>query len=486
MPLKDIPPENFRPLFENSMDAVFLTIPDGRILAANSAACALFGMTEAELCAAGRDVLVDSDCPVFRGFLRERQRLGKARAEVTYRKKGGETFVGDTSSVIVQENRQAFVIVRDITSRKKLEAERDLLVNELETIIRFLPEGVVLCGPDGEILRLNPAAQAMLGYSLEAQQQSLKDRYPSGIYVDDKGERIPMEELPLARALKGETVKSETVGYIQPTGKFLWLSVSAAPVFSADGRVQGVVAIDADITRLRQLQQEKEGFLHTITHDLRNPLTVIQGHTELLAEELKKTDFGEFGRANIESVLFACGQISGMMKNLSELAGLESGNLPIECEEIDLLRFLREYLERARVIHDISRVIRDLPPSLPLVWADPRSLERCLGNLIGNALKYSDPGSPIRLSARHQGKEIVVSVKDQGPGIPPEDLPHIFERFYRARNISSRGLGLGLFISRSLVEANGGRIWVESRPGQGSTFHFSLRQATRSSMSFPS
>jgi PAS domain S-box-containing protein len=474
MPLRTIPPEDFRPLFESSMNAVFLTISDGSIVATNSAACKMFGMTEAELCAAGRTSLVDADDPAFSTSLLEPKRLGTGRAEVIYRRKGGSRFIGETSSVLLADGQKAFVIIRDISDRKRLETERDHLMNELEAIIAFLPEGLVLCGPDGEILRLNPAAEAMLGYPPEVQGKPLKERYTFGSYMTPLGKTIPVESLPLARALRGETVQMEKIGYTRPDGKFLWLSVSAAPIYSADGRLQGVVAIDSNITRLHQLQEEKEGYLHTITHDLRNPLTVIRGHSDLLRNEIEKAGLGELPHMNIESIQIACGQMVEMMNELSEMARLEGGRLKTRQEAIDFPRFLADYLRRTQVVVDISRINSEIPSGLPPVWVDHRCLERCLDNLVGNALKYAEGDAPIRLSAERQGNELVISVADRGPGILPDDLPHVFERFFRARNVEKQGLGLGLFITRSLTEANGGRVWVESEPDRGSTFHLAL------------
>ena len=134
MPLKNFPLEAYRPLFENSLDAVFLTIPDGRILAANPAACTMFGMDEKELCAAGRNGIVDTTDPTYLILLKERQREGKVRGELIYKRKDGSTFVGDTSSVILDAGQSAFVIVRDISEQK--EAEKRLL--EKENQLKFM------------------------------------------------------------------------------------------------------------------------------------------------------------------------------------------------------------------------------------------------------------------------------------------------------------------------------------------------------------
>ena len=124
---------------------------------------------------------------------------------------------------------------------------------------------------------------------------------------------------------------------------------------------------------------------------------------------------------------------------------------------------------------ETSRIQEEIPADLPPVCADYARLERILINLLSNALKYSDPGTPVRLRAWQQDGQVVVAVSDQGRGIAPEEIPHLFERFYRTAGArKAEGIGLGLYITRILVEAHGGRIWVESEVGKGSTFSFSL------------
>jgi PAS domain S-box-containing protein len=600
---RNIPQDAYRALFENSMDAVFLTISDCSIVAANPAACAMFGMTETELCLAGRDGLVDTADPGLSVFLEERKRAGKARGELRYKRKNNSTFVGDVSSVILDDGQRVFVIIHDITEqkqveealrrseeryqlvnratndviwdwdlttdtiyrggamqiafgyaegefpptldtwsdhlhsedrdrvvkglfaairgedehwsdeyrfrrkdgtysnfldrgfilrdssgkalrmigsmldisdRKRLEAERDRLASQLEAIIEFLPAGVVLYGPEGEILLLNPTAEILCGYPPDVKQLSLAERHTPGSKITPDGEPIPFERLPIARALKGEIVQTETIGNTHPDGRFLWLSVSASPIYSTDGQLQGAVMACLDISRLLQLQEEKESYLHTITHDLRTPLTVIQGHAQMLRPEIEEADLGEISLINIDAIETACTQMTGMIKDLSAVARLESGKLELQREVIDLVRFVADYLRRTQVAMDVSRVFAEIPSGLPPVWADPRSVERCLGNLLSNALKYSNEDAPVRLRARQEENLVVFTVEDQGPGIPPEDLSHIFDRFFRSGDAKKKGLGLGLFITRSLVEAHGGHIWVESEPGHGSKFQFSL------------
>jgi len=144
-------------------------------------------------------------------------------------------------------------------------------------------------------------------------------------------------------------------------------------------------------------------------------------------------------------------------------------------QPVKLPAFIADILERMRTIMEVERILVELPPDLPPVSADYNRLERILLNLLSNALKYSAPGTPVLVRARSTEGMVEVSVADRGVGIAPDDLPYIFERFYRAEEArKTEGVGLGLYITRQLVEAHGGRIRVESRPGVGSTFYFML------------
>jgi signal transduction histidine kinase len=162
----------------------------------------------------------------------------------------------------------------------------------------------------------------------------------------------------------------------------------------------------------------------------------------------------------------------------SELAGLYgpgSEAWTLNREAIDLHAYLPEFLQRSATAIDTTRIRLEVAADVPAVNADYNRLERIILNLLTNALKYSDPGTPVQLRAQRTDHVVEISVTDQGQGITPEDLPHIFERFYRAAGRrKAEGIGLGLYISKLLVEAHGGRIWAESAVGKGSTFSFTL------------
>jgi signal transduction histidine kinase len=243
-----------------------------------------------------------------------------------------------------------------------------------------------------------------------------------------------------------------------------------------DGQVVGVVSTYTDVTVLHQLQQEREDMLHTISHDLRTPLAIIQGH----AQELRDQHLADEAVESVNAILRSTQRLNVMIQDLVDAARVEQQGLHLSCEPVELRTFLDDLLARARTVLEVNRINLEIQPNLPAVSADFSRLERIMLNLLSNALKYSPENSPVTVSADMRNQQVVIAITDHGQGIPSEDLPHIFDRFYRSKRGSQvEGMGLGLYITRLLVEAHGGHIWVESKPGVGSTFSFSLPVAKR-------
>ena len=165
-----------------------------------------------------------------------------------------------------------------------------------------------------------------------------------------------------------------------------------------------------------------------------------------------------------------------MIEDLLDAARFEGGQLNLHKQTVDLHAYLGDLLQRASAMLDTSRIRVEFALELPAVAADADRLDRIFINLLSNAVKYSTPGTPIIISVKQQAEAVLIAVTDQGPGISPDDLPHLFQRFYRVKSSAQKteGIGLGLYITRLLVEAHGGHIWVESTPGKGSTFSFTL------------
>ncbi len=236
--------------------------------------------------------------------------------------------------------------------------------------------------------------------------------------------------------------------------------------------------------RLQELDQLKDQFMITASHELRTPLTAVQGYIELIAQyddALPPEQRREF----LQKAQIGCEELAVLLRNVMDASRLETeaGIKPALMDRVNVLEMIEKVkvLIEPLVTHEHRTVYVEVPPYLS-VMADPLRLHQVLTNISSNALKYSEPGSPIRFSARislDQGRSVIISIADRGKGIAPEDHAQLFQRFVRLEsdlNSPVRGSGLGLYISRRLVEAMGGKIWIESRgiPGEGATFHIQL------------
>ncbi|MDW7991091.1 MAG: ATP-binding protein [Anaerolineae bacterium] len=210
---------------------------------------------------------------------------------------------------------------------------------------------------------------------------------------------------------------------------------------------------------------------------MRTPLTVLQGTLEAMVDGIYPTD-----RENLQAALAQVRTLSRLVEDLRLLAQADAGELTLNRTVLDLGAFLEEVVEAHRLQAQERQITLALerPSALPLVLADRDRLAQVMGNLLANALRYTPPGGRIAVQVVPRGREVAVSVADNGPGVPASDLPHLFERFWRrdsSRQRATGGSGLGLSIARHIVEAHGGHIWAEPTPGGGLTVTFTLPTA---------
>ncbi len=231
---------------------------------------------------------------------------------------------------------------------------------------------------------------------------------------------------------------------------------------------------------LRLREQERDGYLHAISHDLRGPLTVVQGQAQLLRHYAAKGQLERHLDSGTDAILTSSQRMRVMIQDLIDSARVQSGQLEVEPQAVAPGEFVAALRQRLANTPGAARVVVSPIPPLPLVALDQDRFERVLLNLVWNALKYSPEDTPVTLAVAQAGPEVVFSVSDRGSGIGADELPHLFERFYRSPNARehSEGLGLGLYIAKALVEAHDGRIWVDSRTGQGTTFFVALPAVT--------
>jgi signal transduction histidine kinase len=364
------------------------------------------------------------------------------------------------------EARQAAQDAADIAMRHAI---------ELDATFDAVADGFVLCGPGGEILRMNDEARRLLRFDEQERRAPVAEKYALLHVTHPDGRALPYAESPIARALSGETVRGIHLRASR-NDRTCWVIASAAPVRAPDGHITGAVLTFSDETPLHELEEARDDLVRMISHDLRTPLNAVYTQAHLIRRHP-----GDPARVEerARAIARSCERMSTMIQDLVEATLLEAGQLRIDRVSVDLRALLPELLDRLRGGLDVDRVRLEVAPDLPHVLADPHRLERIVVNLLSNALKYSPAQGEVVLEASHDDGRVAIAVSDRGVGIAPEDLPHVFERFFRARGARRpEGLGLGLYITRLLVEAHAGRIEVRSRLGRGSTFRVVLPAAT--------
>ena len=320
-----------------------------------------------------------------------------------------------------------------------------------EAIIARIQDGVIVLDHERRLILLNRSAQN--AFQIDDQAR-LSGRLAEEIFIN-------VELLELIRAMpKNHPIRSE-------------VSVDDGRVFSAQlspvPEVGTVITLH-DITNLKKIDRIKSDFVNTVSHDLRSPLTAILGYVELIERAGPTTDLQ---RDFIRRVQISVQNITTLVNDLVNLGRIEAG-FDTRQEKVEIGQLVRFSADMFRVIFEQKQVTFDcdIPIDLPPVFGNPTQLRQVIENLLDNANKYTDPGGCIALHAEHEQDQVILQVTDSGLGIPPIDLPFIFDKFYRGSNVSTdtNGTGLGLAIVKSIVENHRGRIWVDSLPGKGTTF----------------
>ena len=337
-----------------------------------------------------------------------------------------------------------------------LEAER----NKLAAVLQEMTDGVLIIDPKGKVQMLNAAAENMFGIHLEAAVGHSVAETIRYYQIVDLWQRCQ------------ETGEAQST-ILEIIDKKLYLQGVATPL----GRSHSgnILLLFQNLTRLRQLETVRRDFVSNISHELRTPLASLKALTETLQDGA--LDDPPAARRFLERIETEVDSMSLMVAELLELSRIESGRVPLKLESTRPYDILTAAVERLRLQAERAGLTLSLncPQDLPLVLADQPRLEQVTVNLLHNAIKFTPSGGHIEVSAQVQNDLVVFSVKDTGIGIPSNDLARIFERFYKAdRGRATGGTGLGLSISRHLVDAHGGKIWVESVEGKGSSFYYSI------------
>ena len=343
----------------------------------------------------------------------------------------------------------------------------------LDSVMSSMVDGLILVDVRDRIVYANPRAKELLGLAmLEATGHTLQD-------LDGEIDARATEPENTLCQLRAALVESQTT----PTVEFTLTAPAPRTVLArlfaihdAGGGSLGLGILIRDITREKELDEMKSQLLSTVSHELRTPLASIKGFaTTLLRDDVEWDE--ESRREFLAIIDEESDRLTELIGNLLDMARIEAGTLRVEAEPMDLRPIILETVAEFRMLTRVHEIGLELPPVLPAVLADPRRARQILRNLVENAIKYSPDGGSIVVSGRARDNDIQTSVADQGIGIEEQQLEHIFDRFYQVDNASTRrvgGSGLGLSICKAIIEAHNGSIWVESQPGSGSTFHFTL------------
>jgi PAS domain S-box-containing protein len=277
----------------------------------------------------------------------------------------------------------------------------------------------------------------------------------------------------IGQALKEHATLVDEYRILLPDGQIRWINTLGRATYDDRGRPMRMTGISMDITERKKAEQLKDEFIGMVSHELRTPLTVVTG---ALYASMTKEIPDEEKQQLMQDALWGAEMLDQILENLLELSRAQANRLRLNIHNVNIADVARNVVNRLEYKSAGHRFEIDIAPEL-VVQADPVRIELVLRNLLDNAIKYSPSGGQIRAFARQDADNMVIGISDQGSGISSEDQEKLFARFQRLErsvHAGAEGIGLGLSVCRTLVEAHRGRIWVKSEPGRGSTFFFTI------------
>lgn len=335
-----------------------------------------------------------------------------------------------------------------------------------EAIFNSMIEGLLLLGNDGQIQLANRAFVRLFATAGDHAGKTLL-------------EVLRWHELSDLVASLDADQRWQSREMRFPGGGEFWLQISAAAILDASQQRHGTILVFHDVTRLKQLERTREEFVANVSHELRTPLSHIKGYVETLLSGAK--DDPTVSTRFLQTVERNAGRLQLLIEDLLTISELESGRVLLNLQGVSLGGLVTKLCEdfKGRAAARNTTLVNEATDLV--VEADPARVEQVLSNLVDNAVKYGRPGGRVLISSRRLPEgQVEISVKDDGPGLPPEALERVFERFFRVDKARSRdqgGTGLGLSIVKHIVQGHGGRVWAQSEPGCGATFCFTLPAA---------
>jgi len=336
------------------------------------------------------------------------------------------------------------------------------------TLVEASPDGIITINDKGYVTDCNQGISKLLGYSqVEILGKNIRELVPY---------RVPADLMAYYSDAEVDGQVENEFQLINREGNFIPVWVKMVPIYDAEKNFREFVLYLRDVAERQRIDQLKDEFIGLVSHELRNPLTVLIGAINTILVEKERLSTEETHQLLSDAALEA-ESLSHLIGNLLELSRFQSDRLLLYPEPINIHSVIEQTVANMQRQHDSHRFQMSIPNDIPPIRADQLRLERILYNLLENATKYSPEGTVVAISVNKEKTHLIIGVSDQGEGIPPQEQLRLFEPFQRLghHELSGiTGIGLGLSVCRRLVEAHGGLIWVESEPGQGSTFFFTL------------
>jgi PAS domain S-box-containing protein len=366
-----------------------------------------------------------------------------------------------------------------------------------EIILNAIEDGVVLLDEQKTIQLFNPGASTITGWKTD--EAKGLDYHAVIRLVDEKGKSYEDMDDPFTKAYKGgQTIRDNKAILLSRSEKHISLSLSITPLVDEDKQVRAAVAVFRDVSQERQQEQQRAEFISTASHEMRTPVAAIEGYLSLALND-KVSTIDARAREYLVKAHASTKHLGQLFQDLLTSAKAEDGRLTNHPTLVEMGEFLEKLAQDLRFAaekknlpvefvigsHRITATStmvggeRTVKP-LYYVRVDPDRMREVVTNIFDNAVKYTDTGK-ISLGLTGNDSVVQIYIRDTGPGIPAEDVPHLFQKFYRVDNSATRtigGTGLGLFICRKIVELYGGKIWVESKLGEGSAFYINLPRLT--------
>jgi signal transduction histidine kinase len=405
--------------------------------------------------------------------------LGERLLGVIYLFRSGNiAFSANDQGVLASFADQAAIAVRNAQLYQQVVAEKQ----QLDAIIEHGADGVMILDPEMHIVVFNRALGRMTGWPAERAigrpcYEVLALENASGQDLCGTEAALPSPVLgPQVQAFNGDEPRVVEGEIIRPGGSRVAVSVTYSPLYDEEGRLSNIIVNVVDITRFREAEEMKSTFISVISHELKTPVSLIKGYAGTLAREDASWDMATL-REGLQIIGEESDRLNALINNLLDASRIQAGGFKLECGDVSVARLAARAIADSRLQAVKHHFVTDFPGDLPVVFGDEERLRQVFDNLLSNAIKYAPDGGEIRVGGWSTGDVVTVYVADQGIGIPQEEQAKLFQRFYRVDTglrRKTQGAGLGLYLCRTIIEAHGGRIWLRSEPGKGTTVFFAL------------